>query len=56
MEELGHQNRTIDIFKIDCEGCELETVDSWFGAGVDIRMIAVEMHARLDVNFGYWKL
>eukprot|EP00565_Helicotheca_tamesis_P001191 CAMPEP_0185725932 /NCGR_PEP_ID=MMETSP1171-20130828/2057_1 /TAXON_ID=374046 /ORGANISM="Helicotheca tamensis, Strain CCMP826" /LENGTH=339 /DNA_ID=CAMNT_0028394177 /DNA_START=167 /DNA_END=1186 /DNA_ORIENTATION=- len=44
VEELGHQGRTIDIFKIDCEGCEWVTAEHWFDAPVFIRQIQVEVH------------
>ena len=45
VEELGHQDRTIDIFKIDCEHCEWETVKDWFGPKIPLmQQILVETH------------
>jgi hypothetical protein len=49
VKELGHVNRTIDIFKIDCEGCEFSTVDSWAKASVTMQQIQVEMHYNTEV-------
>lgn len=42
LRELGHENRTIDIFKIDCEGCEWSTHKDWIHH--DLRQILVEVH------------
>ena len=42
MDELGHTNRTIDIFKIDCEGCEFSIFRDWLKQ--DIRQLLVETH------------
>lgn len=39
---LGHEGLPIDIFKIDCEGCEWSTYKDWIDA--DIRQLLVEVH------------
>jgi len=44
VRELNHENRVIDVFKIDCEGCEWETFREWFEANVTIDEILVEVH------------
>lgn len=44
VKDLGHEGRTIDIFKIDCEGCEWKTAHEWFTANVTLRQIQVELH------------
>lgn len=40
MEELGHER--VDLFKIDCEGCEWQSYQDW--AQADLRQILVEVH------------
>ena len=44
MRDLGHEGRTIGIFKIDCEGCEFDTISSWFQSAAILRRIVVEVH------------
>jgi hypothetical protein len=40
---LKHENRTVDVFKFDCEDCEWTTVHGWFPA-VPHRQIQGELH------------
>lgn len=45
IEKLGHQNRTISVFKIDCEGCELEVFGHRHTNIISkIKQILVEFH------------
>jgi hypothetical protein len=43
-KELGHEHRTIDVFKIDCEGCEWFSYKDWIDPSIDIRQIQIEIH------------
>jgi hypothetical protein len=42
VQMLGHEGRTIDILKIDCERCEWANYKDWISA--DIRQILIETH------------
>jgi hypothetical protein len=43
---LGHENvGAIDVFKIDCEGCEWTTFDAWLQPDMpDLKQILIEIH------------
>jgi Methyltransferase domain len=43
LKQLGHEDKTIDIFKIDCEGCEWTTQQDWIDQ--DIRQVLIETHS-----------
>lgn len=50
VRELGHTNRTIQIMKIDCEGCERSSVSGWFAPGIFVQQIQVEYHFGSDLG------
>jgi hypothetical protein len=43
-QRLKHTNRRIDMFKIDCEGCEWSTYRDWLQPNIDIRQVLIETH------------
>ncbi|CAE8607759.1 unnamed protein product [Polarella glacialis] len=59
VKDLGHNGRTIEILKIDCDGCELDTYKEWLDADVDVRQILgefhgyTEQHSRFFIERGY---
>lgn len=48
IKELNHVGRTIDVLKIDCEGCEWFTMPDLFNdiasSGLKVNQIQIEMH------------
>lgn len=48
IQELGHTGRTIDILKVDCEGCEWESIHYWLKdmheLNVTARQVLFETH------------
>lgn len=52
-KELGHLGRTVDVFKIDCEGCELDSFETWVDSatvGINLQQVLVEIHAKGEQN------
>eukprot|EP00931_Biecheleriopsis_adriatica_P073350 TRINITY_DN47653_c0_g1_i1.p1 TRINITY_DN47653_c0_g1~~TRINITY_DN47653_c0_g1_i1.p1 ORF type:complete len:318 (-),score=61.03 TRINITY_DN47653_c0_g1_i1:34-987(-) len=49
VKELGHEGRWIDIFKIDCEGCEWDVFNDFSKDGVMVRQIQAELHLKTRV-------
>ena len=50
-ELLGHKGRTVDVFKIDCEGCEYDLFNDGFFESlkkqdVVLRQIQIEVRER----------
>jgi hypothetical protein len=43
LRKLGHENRTIDILKVDCEWCEWYSYKDWIKYG-DVRQLMIETH------------
>jgi len=54
IQALGHENRTIDILKIDCEGCEWATMPPLFDAiasgKTKVNQIQIELHSLTRSN------
>lgn len=46
--ELGHAGRTIDLFILDCEGCEYRVLEDTLLAGTDVRQASVQLHGARD--------
>lgn len=44
LKDLNLLNRRIDIFKIDCEGCERTVYPGFYADGVNIVQLAIEVH------------
>jgi len=57
IETLGHQDRTIDILKIDCEGCEFEALTPLFVSNtlINVRQILIEIHADIQKSYDLLK-
>ena len=41
---LGHENRVIDILKVDCEGCEYAVYKDFFSHNIVIDQLLIETH------------
>ncbi len=44
MRLLGHENRTMDILKVDCEYCEWFSFRDWIQYGNNVRQLMIETH------------
>lgn len=58
MRELGHGNRTIDILKIDCQGCEYAAMPPLFQlmaeGRVRVDQLLIELHDRQKLLHGFF--
>lgn len=55
IQKLGHTNRTIDILKIDCQGCEYAAMPPLFeliaSGSVRVDQVLIELHDTKKANF-----
>lgn len=50
VQELGHEDRVINILKIDCEGCEFLVFEQFWKANIEIQQIVIETHFGVNKN------
>ena len=59
LRKLGHENRTIDILKIDCEGCEYTAMppllDAIASGKIKVNQILIELHLRTAKLFPFFE-
>lgn len=53
LRKLKHQGRTIDVFRINCEGCEFSS--QWWNSAATLRQVQVRMHGTRTVEGGIWE-
>ena len=53
MELLGHTGRRVDVFKIDCEGCEWKSYHDFLKA--DLRQVLIEVHEVVHVTYNFFE-
>jgi len=44
VHHLGHEGRSLEIMRIDCDGCEWHTFSEWITSGVRPRQVVTSLH------------
>ena len=51
---MGHENRFIDILKVDCEGCEYKIYKDFFSDNITIDQLLIETHRFGWLHESFW--
>ncbi len=44
VHHLGHEGRSLEVMRVDCDGCEWHTFKEWLSSGVTTRQLVVSLH------------